>query len=221
MGCLSDRCIVHAEVIADRTDHHFARVETDTDLNGDALGALNLVGVPSHRILHLQSGIARAHGVVLVRQRRTKERHDAVAHDVVYRALVPVNGCHHALHDALEKLSRLLRVTVRDQLHGSLEVREQHGDLLTFALDGAPGREDLLGEVFRGIGLGRAGRCTCVGGRGMGAGVTELRSGRELRPAIRARPGQRRGAFLTEPRALRVGMLTARTRHAAIIVDPH
>jgi hypothetical protein len=45
-------------------------------------------------------------------ERRAEERHDAIAHDLVDGALVAMDGLHHPLEHGVEKLARLLRVTV-------------------------------------------------------------------------------------------------------------
>ena len=71
--------------------------------------------------------------MILVGERRAKQRHDAVAHHLVHRALVAVHGLHHALEHGVEELARLLGVAVGEQLHRALEVGEEHGDLLALA----------------------------------------------------------------------------------------
>jgi hypothetical protein len=45
-------------------------------------------------------------------QRRSEERHDPVAHHLIDGALVPVDGLHHLLENAIEELARLLGVAV-------------------------------------------------------------------------------------------------------------
>jgi len=94
--------------------------------------------------------------VVLVRQRRAEQRHDAVAHDLVDGALVAVNGLHHVLKHGIEQLARLLRVTVGEQLHRALQIGEEDRDLLPLALESCLGGQDPLGEVLGGIRLGRS-----------------------------------------------------------------
>jgi len=64
-----------------------------------------------------------------------------------------MHGLHHAFEHGIEKLPGLLGVAVGKQFHRALEVGEEHRDLLAFAFESAPGGEDLLGEVLRGIGL--------------------------------------------------------------------
>ena len=123
--------------------------------DGDAVRAPELLGVAGCIApLHVERGVARPHGVVLVGERRAEERHDPVAHDLVDGALVAVDGLHHPLEHGIEELARLLGVAVGQQLHRALEVGEQHGDLLALALEGALRGEDLLGEVLGGVGLG-------------------------------------------------------------------
>ena len=93
--------------------------------------------------------------MILVRERRAEERHDPVAHDLVDGALVPVDRLHHVLEDRVEELARLLGVAVGEQLHRALEVGEEDGDLLALALQRRLASQDLLGEVFGGVRLGR------------------------------------------------------------------
>ena len=157
---LADRGVVHVEIAADGPDHDLARVQPDADLERDAVGATHLLGIPAHGGLHVERGIARPHGVVLVGERRAEERHDPVAHDLVDRALVAVDGLHHPLEHRVEELPRLLGVAVGEQLHRALQVGEEHGDLLALAFEGGLRGEDLLGEVLGGVGLGevRSGR---------------------------------------------------------------
>ena len=71
--------------------------------------------------------------MVLMGDRRPKQRHDAVAHDLVHGALVAVHGVHHALQHRVEELARLLGIAVGQQLHRAFEVGKQHRDLLALA----------------------------------------------------------------------------------------
>ena len=93
--------------------------------------------------------------MILVGERRSEQRHDLVAHHLVDRPLVPVNGLHHPLEHGIKNLARLLGVAISEQLHRALEVGEEDRDLFALALKGGLGRKDLLGEVLWRIGLGR------------------------------------------------------------------
>ena len=158
MRRLTDCRVVHAQVIADRADHDFAGVEPDPDLHGHAVRAPRLLGVSIDGFLHAERGITGADGVVFVRDRRAEQCHDPVAHHLVHRALVVVNGVHHVCEDRVEDLARLLRIAVGDELHRTLEVGEEDGHLLALAFERRPRGENAIGEMLRRVRLGRRGR---------------------------------------------------------------
>ena len=105
--------------------------------------------------------------MVLMSQRRAEEGHDPIAHDLIHRPLVAVDGLHHVLEDGIKQLARLLGVPVGEQLHRALEIGEEHGDLLPLAFKRALGDKDLLDEMLGGVDLWRAeprtGGCHCRG----------------------------------------------------------
>src|SRR5947199_7127302 len=94
---------------------------------------------------------ARALGVVLVRDRRPEERHDAVAGVLVYRALEAVHALGQQLEEAVDDPVPLLGIELLRQLHRALHVGEEHGHLLALAFERAACTEDLLGEMSRGV----------------------------------------------------------------------
>ena len=83
-----------------------------------------------------------------------KQRHDAIAHDLVDRAFILVDGRHHAVEHRIKQLPRLFWIALGQQLHGPLEVSEEHRDLLALAFQGSAGGEDLLSEMWRRVGQG-------------------------------------------------------------------
>jgi hypothetical protein len=89
--------------------------------------------------------------VILVGERCAEQRHDAVTHHLVDRALVAVHRLHHSLEHRIDEPTRLLGVAVSEQLHRALEVGEKDRDLLALALEGTARGEDFLGEVFGGV----------------------------------------------------------------------
>jgi hypothetical protein len=91
--------------------------------------------------------------VILVRQRRPEQRHDAITHHLIDGALVAVDGFHHQLEDGIEDLPCLFGITVREQLHRALEIGEEHGDLLPLALQRGLRGEDPVGQVLGRVGL--------------------------------------------------------------------
>jgi hypothetical protein len=72
--------------------------------------------------------------VILVRERSPEEGHDSVAHDLVHGALVAVDGLHHSLEHRVQELSGIFGVAIGQVFHRTLEVGEEHGDLLALAL---------------------------------------------------------------------------------------
>ena len=148
MRCLPDSGVVHVEIAVDRADHNFSRVQADSDLNWHTLQTLKLRAIAIHGLLHSERRVAGSDGVILVGHRRTEERHYAVAHDLVDDALVTVNSLHHQFEHRIQNLPRLLRVAVSEQLHGSLEVGEEHRHLLALTFEGTFRGDNPLGEVL-------------------------------------------------------------------------
>jgi hypothetical protein len=141
--------VVHAEIAADRAHDDVSGVDADADLHLQALRAAQLVRVAPHGLLHSERGIARPHGMVLVRHRRSERRHDAVvAHDLVHCALVAVDGLHHSREHRIEELARFFGVPVGEQLHRALQVGEEDRHLLALAFEGVLGGEDLLARCW-------------------------------------------------------------------------
>jgi hypothetical protein len=114
---LSDRRVLHPEIAADGPDDDLPGVEADTNLDRDAEGALHLVAVPPDLLLHVERRVAGPHGVVLVGERRSEQRHDPVAQYLVDRPLVAVDRLHHALEDGVEEPTRVLGIAVDEELH--------------------------------------------------------------------------------------------------------
>ena len=112
VGGLAHRRVVHPQIASDGPHDHLAGVEADADLHLDSVIPTNLGRVLAHGLLHGERGVAGADGVVFVGEGRTKERHDAIAHDLVHGAFVAVHRLHHALEDRVQELARLLGVSV-------------------------------------------------------------------------------------------------------------
>jgi hypothetical protein len=121
------------QITADGAHHDLAGIQPHADLDHGGVRPADLVSVLLHALLHPERRIARAHRVVLMGERRAEERHDPVAHHLVDRALVVVDGLHHPLQHRIENFACLLRVPVGEQLHRALQVGEEDRDLLPLA----------------------------------------------------------------------------------------
>jgi len=109
-----------------------------------------------------------------------------------------VHRFHHLVENRIEDPARLFGITVGEELHGTLEVGEQHGHLLALAFERGLGHQDPLGEVLGdvGFGSGEAGpRGLVERGRALAA---ELVLGRVAHPARRADGGKRSRALAAE-----------------------
>ena len=94
---LADGGVVHVQVVANGPHHDLPGVEADADLHLDPMRAAHLFAVAADGLLHGQCRIAGPHGMVFMRNRRPKQGHNAIAHDLVHGAFVAVHGRHHAL----------------------------------------------------------------------------------------------------------------------------
>jgi hypothetical protein len=215
---LTHRGVVHVQIGADGPNDHPARVETDTDLDEDAVRTEHVLGVPLDRLLHPERRIAGADGMILVRHRCAEQRHDPIAHDLIHRALVAVDGFHHELEHRIEELARVLGITVAQELHRALEIGEEHGDLLALALEHALGREDLLGQVLGRV-RARGSEAGLSAGRsahGMRTLQTELGGRGELATAVCAPSRERSRALQAELRPRGILSLASRARHPVV-----
>jgi hypothetical protein len=147
--CEADRMalgrVVHAQVVADLADHHFARVEPHAHGEAQAVAPPEFVRVAAQLIAQPKRRVARSLGVVLVGDRSTEERHDPVARVLVDRALEAVHAVGQDLEEAVQDPVPLLGVHLLGQLHRALHVGEENGDLLALALQGGLALEDLVG----------------------------------------------------------------------------
>ena len=115
---------------------------------GDSVPPAHLLGVVVGGDLHVERGVASPDRVVLVGHRRPEQRHDPVAHDLVHRALVAVDGLHRRLEHRTEELLGLFGVAVGQELHRPLQVGEEDRHLLALALERGLRGQNLLREML-------------------------------------------------------------------------
>jgi hypothetical protein len=200
------RCVVHAQVVADLADDDLARVDPHARREADAVLALHLGRVARDLVSQAERRVACPLRMVLVRDGRPEQRHDAVARVLVDGALEAVHAVGQDREEAIEDPVPLLRVELAGQLHRPLHVGKQHRDLLALAFERRLRLEDPVGEVLRGVGAGvalgrrRGRRLCCRAAERLRALAAELEARRALEAAARAhtaRP-QRRGAASAE-----------------------
>jgi hypothetical protein len=150
----ADRRVLHAQVVADCADQDIARVQPDADLQSHTMSPSQILCETADLGLHGEGGVAGSQRMVFEREWGPKECHDAIAHDLVHGAFVAMDGLDHAIEDGVEQLTGLLGVAVGEQFQRSLDISEEDRNLLTFAFDGRPLRQDPFGQVARRVVMG-------------------------------------------------------------------
>jgi hypothetical protein len=137
------------QITADGPHHPLPGIQPDANLDGHAFGALDLGGILLDRRLHGEGRIARPHGMIFMGDRRAKQGHNPITHDLIDSAFIAVDRVHHALKDGVEELAGFFRSSVGQQLHGAFEIGKEHRHLLALAFQGGLGGENFLGQQNR------------------------------------------------------------------------
>src|SRR5262245_19059429 len=97
------RGVIHPEIVADLTHDDLAGIEADAHGEADGPFQSQLVGVEAKLLPKMKRREAGSPRMVLVRDRRTEERHDPIAGVLVDRAFEAVNSFgqdrEEAIHD--------------------------------------------------------------------------------------------------------------------------
>src|SRR5262245_10462508 len=202
---MSLRGVVHTEIVADLPDHHLARIESHANGEVEGGGAPELVRVAPELIAQVEGRVAGSPGVIFVRDGGPEQRHDSVAGVLVHCALEAVDAVGQNCEEPIHDLVPFLGIDLLGEVHRALYVSEEGGDLLPLTLERASRREDLLGEMLRGIGA-RIRRRSWLRGRSerLPALTAELDRRSVFEAAARALELQRRSALATKFYAARV-----------------
>jgi hypothetical protein len=150
-----------------------------------------------------------------MRNGRPKQRHNAVAQDLVHRALVAVHRLHHGVQGGVEELTRLFGIKTLDELRGTLDIGKQHSDLLALAFQVATRRQNFLREVFGSVCLRRyeAGWCSGSSLHRLPAFEAKLGARRQLSATPGTRQHQTGAALQAELRLRRIFLLALEALH--------
>ena len=99
MGGLANRRVVHVQATVNRSHHHRPGIDPDADLHRHSMGALHLVTVAGHGLLHAQRRVAGPHGMIFKGNGRAEEGHNPIPPSPGYGALIAVHGLDHPLQD--------------------------------------------------------------------------------------------------------------------------
>ena len=187
-------------------------MQPDPGADLDAVGAAQLGRLDAHGALDRQRRVAGAHGVVLMRDRRAEQRHDAIAQDPVDRALVAVHAVHHHAERRIQDPPGVLRIGVLDQRERTLDVGEQHGDLLALALERRARAQDALGQMPGHAGFERRRRLAL-------AGHLQIRDGGEQLLAVPERSDAELLEIVRRQRAQDLGVDVVRRERFGILAE--
>ena len=133
---LPHRRVLERQVVADRLHDDVPGVEADPDLHGQALGSVHLLTIAAQRRLHGQRGVTGAQRMILMRHRGAKERHDAIAQDLIHRAFVAMDGFHHEAEHRSQTLLGVFWIETFDQRQRARDVGKHDGHLFALAFQG-------------------------------------------------------------------------------------
>ncbi len=113
--------------------------------------------------------------MILVRDRRTEQRHDAVTGVLIHRAFVTVYGTAQDGEEAIEDAVPGLGAGFLRKLGRAFDIGKQNGDALALALHGRARLEDAIGQMLGRV-IGNAGlRLLGVRGKFGAALIAEAR----------------------------------------------
>jgi hypothetical protein len=90
--------------------------------------------------------------MILMGNRCSEDRHNAVSECLIYRAFELMHSVHHDVNGGIEELLGSFWIKIFNQLRRVLDVSKADGDLFAFSFEGTAGGEDFFGQV-----LGRVG----------------------------------------------------------------
>jgi len=150
---VSNSGVVHPKVIPNGSDDYRTGVKADAHLELHAGLLPYFVAILSHSLLDGQCRVTGPMGMVLMGQGSSKQGHDAVTGKLINGSLIFVDLIHEDLETSIHDLVDFLGVEFLGDGGVVGYVGEEDGDELPFALDGASGREDFVGQEFGCVGL--------------------------------------------------------------------
>ncbi len=154
VGGIAHGGVVHPQIIPDGAHHHGAGVEPDAHPEIDPVVSLYLLTVGDQGLLNGQGRMAGPLGVIFMGDGRPEQGHDPVAPELADRALEAVDFIHQdpaaAVHDPVDVLRVELLRDGREPGHVGEHDRHQ----LALPFQGTARGQDLIGQVFGGVGFG-------------------------------------------------------------------
>jgi len=118
----------------DAPHHDLAAVHPYPNLNRQTAFGTIPIRIAFELLLHAQRRIQRTLGMVLIGDRRSEHREDAVAGGLGDVAAVALYRLHHQIQCRIDDGPGFLRVEILHELHGALDVGKQYRHRLALAL---------------------------------------------------------------------------------------
>ena len=134
---VAHRRVVHPQVAPDAADDDEAGVKSLPHPEADTAAPLQFVPVALEGPLNAERGMHRALRMIFVSDGRPEERHDAVAEELVDRALVAMDLGQHQLEGASHEPVDVLRIQSLGHRGEARHVDKEHRDLFALAFEGA------------------------------------------------------------------------------------
>jgi hypothetical protein len=209
-------------VVADASHHYEPGVEAPPHLKADPPPTLEFFPIPLQGLPNSERRMDGALRVILVGDRGAEESHDAVPEELVHGALVAVHLGQHQFEGAIHQPVNVFRVEPLGERGEPRDIHVEDRHLLALRFEGAPGGQDLLGEVFWGVGFRRS-EVGLPGGRGtdrLPALETEFGGRRQLGTAQGARQCETAATLQAKLRLRRALMLAPRALHVGPLLWP-
>jgi hypothetical protein len=101
--------------------------------------------------LESESGQDGSPSVVLVSYWRPEQSHKAISEELVDSALIKMDLNYGQLKEAVQQVVHCFRAESLRQCSRIGKIAEDNGHLFVFAFDSTPGRENLVGQMGRGV----------------------------------------------------------------------
>jgi hypothetical protein len=148
-----DGFVVHAQVVADRADNHWPRVNAYTELDAYAACTLHSGTYACHRLLQGQGRPHRPLGSLLYGQWCTEKRHQAIARELVHRAFIAVHLVDEEFVQLIHEGKQPFLTHLCAQSSVTYQVSEQYRHQLALTRQSPTICQDFVGQVRREVAL--------------------------------------------------------------------
>ena len=126
-------------IVRQQAAHHFTAGDANPQGQAQAVLAFEPVVEQRQRALHFQGSSHGALGVVLVRDRRPKNRHDGITHVLLDGAFIALNGAHQRGEEGAEDASKVFWIESFPERGRSRQIGKEHRDQPAVFVHGGAG----------------------------------------------------------------------------------